>query len=61
LGSRGIAPYILDLSFTPRERAPGTHWIGDWVGTRAVLDTVVKEKFPTSIRNLTLETQSSSP
>jgi hypothetical protein len=22
--------------FTPRERAPGTHWIGGWVGTRAV-------------------------
>jgi hypothetical protein len=20
--------------FTPRERAPGTHWIGDWVGPR---------------------------
>jgi len=19
--------------FTPRERAPGTHWIGSWVGT----------------------------
>jgi len=32
--------------FTPRERAPGTHWIGDWVGTRAVLDAVVKRNFP---------------
>jgi len=20
------------VSFTPRERAPGTHWIGGWVG-----------------------------
>jgi hypothetical protein len=20
--------------FNPRERAPGTHWIGDWVGPR---------------------------
>jgi hypothetical protein len=28
--------------FTPRERAPGAHWIGGWVGPRAVLDTVVK-------------------
>jgi len=28
--------------FTPRERAPGTHWIGGWVGPRAVLHTVVK-------------------
>jgi hypothetical protein len=30
--------------FTPRERAPGTHWIGGWVGRRAVLDTVVRRK-----------------
>jgi hypothetical protein len=28
--------------FTPRERAPGTHWIGGWVGPRATLDTMVK-------------------
>jgi hypothetical protein len=27
---------------TPRERAPGTHWIGGWVGSRAILDAVVK-------------------
>jgi hypothetical protein len=26
--------------FTPRERVPGTHWIGGWVGPRAVLDAV---------------------
>jgi hypothetical protein len=31
---------------TPRERAPGTHWIGGWVGPRAVLDAVVKRKTP---------------
>jgi hypothetical protein len=30
--------------FTPRERAPGTHWIGGWVGLRAILDAVVKRK-----------------
>jgi hypothetical protein len=30
--------------FTPRERTPCTHWIGDWVGPRAVLDTGVKRK-----------------
>jgi hypothetical protein len=24
--------------FTPRERTPGTHWIGGWVGPRIVLD-----------------------
>jgi hypothetical protein len=32
--------------FTPRERAPGTHWIGGWVGPRAVLDAVVKHSQP---------------
>jgi hypothetical protein len=37
--------------FTPRERAPGTHWIGGWVSTRAVLDAVSKRKIPNSCRN----------
>jgi hypothetical protein len=32
--------------YTLRERAPGTHWIGDWVDPRAVLDAVVKRKIP---------------
>jgi hypothetical protein len=36
--------------FTPRERAPCTHWIGGWVGPRAVLDAVVKRKIPSSHR-----------
>jgi hypothetical protein len=36
--------------FTPRERAPGTHWIGSWVGPRAVLDAVVKRTIPSSRR-----------
>jgi hypothetical protein len=52
LGSGGIALRILDLGtswwwsasrpgcFNPREKAPGTHWIGGWVGPRAGLDTV---------------------
>jgi hypothetical protein len=31
--------------FTPGERAPGTHWIGGWVGSRAGLDGVEKRKF----------------
>jgi len=30
--------------FTPRVGAPGTHW----VGPRAVLDTVVKRKIPST-------------
>jgi hypothetical protein len=36
--------------FTPRERAPPTHWIGGWVGPRAVLDAVVKRKIPSPRR-----------
>jgi hypothetical protein len=36
--------------FTPRERALGVHWIGSWVGSRAVLDTVVKRKIPSPRR-----------
>jgi hypothetical protein len=30
--------------FAPRKRAPGTHWIGGWVGPRAGLDVVGKRK-----------------
>jgi hypothetical protein len=57
-GSGGIAPRSLDLGtgwrwvvsrsgrFTPRELSPGTHWIGGWLGPRAVLDAVVKRKIP---------------
>jgi hypothetical protein len=32
--------------FNPRERAPGTYWIGGWLDPRAVLDAVVKRKIP---------------
>jgi hypothetical protein len=32
--------------FTPKERTPGTYWIGGWEGSRAVLDAVVKRKIP---------------
>jgi hypothetical protein len=35
--------------FTPRERALGTHWIGSWVGPRAVLNRVMR-KIPSSRR-----------
>jgi hypothetical protein len=35
---------------TPRERAPGTHWIGSWVGPRAVLDAAVKRKIPSPLQ-----------
>jgi hypothetical protein len=32
--------------FTTRKGASGTHWIGGWVGPRAVLDAVMKRKIP---------------
>jgi hypothetical protein len=36
--------------FTPREIDPSTPWIRGWVGTRAVLDAVVKRKIPSPRR-----------
>jgi hypothetical protein len=33
--------------FTPGERAPSTHWIGGWVGSRASLDNVESRIFLT--------------
>jgi hypothetical protein len=53
--SGGIAPLIFTSALdegewsasrpghlTPKKRAFCTHWIGGWVGPRAVLDAVVK-------------------
>jgi hypothetical protein len=37
----------------PRERTPGTHWIGGWVGPRAGLDYVEKILGPTGTQTLT--------
>jgi hypothetical protein len=37
--------------FTPKERTPGTRWIGGWVGPMgAGLDAVVKRKIPSPRR-----------
>jgi hypothetical protein len=36
--------------YTPREGAPGTHWIGGWMGPRDVLDVVVKRIIPSPRR-----------
>jgi len=33
--------------FTPGVKAPGTHWIGGWVGARSGLDAVAKRRNPT--------------
>jgi len=42
------APYPMGT----RERAPGTHWIGVWVGLRADMDAEVKRKIPSPCRAL---------
>jgi hypothetical protein len=47
--------------FTPKERAPGTDWMGGWVGPRAVLDAMVKKIPSPPPGNRTLEPRSSSP
>jgi hypothetical protein len=39
--------------FTRGVIAPGTHWIGGWVGLRSGLDAVVRGKFPTPAGNQT--------
>jgi hypothetical protein len=57
MGSGGIAPPFLTSAidgaewsascpsrFTSMEAVPGTHWIGGWVGPRAVVDIVSREK-----------------
>jgi hypothetical protein len=70
-GSECIALRILDLAldgdewsasrsyhFIPRERAPGTHWIGGWLGPRAGLDVVVRRKVPSPYRESNLRLSS---
>jgi hypothetical protein len=65
-GGEGIAPPFLTAAldgdewsasrpcrFTPGEKAPGTHWIGRWVGLRVGPDDVEKRKFLT-LRGLEL-------
>jgi hypothetical protein len=37
--------------FTPRERAPGNHWIGGWAVPRAGLNAVVEIKIPSRCRD----------
>jgi len=39
----------------PRKEASRTHWIGGWVGPRAILDAAVKRKFPSPRENGNLE------
>jgi hypothetical protein len=47
--------------FVSSERTPGTHWIGGWMGPRAVLDAVVKRKIPSPRRESSPRTQIVQP
>jgi hypothetical protein len=47
--------------FTPRERAPVTHWIGGWMGLRDSPDDVEKRTFLYLTRTRTPTPRSSSP
>jgi hypothetical protein len=40
--------FHVPAAYHPGKEAPGTHWIGSWVGPRAGLDAVVKRKIPSS-------------
>jgi hypothetical protein len=48
-------------SFTPGERAPGTHWMLDWLGPRADLYVVVERKYCNLSGNRAAILWSSSP
>jgi hypothetical protein len=37
---RRLVSFTFWAAFPPKERAPGTNWIGGWVGPRAVLGSV---------------------
>jgi hypothetical protein len=43
-GIRWSGQLYAPAALAPKKRAPGTHWIGDWIGLRAGLDAVVKRK-----------------
>jgi hypothetical protein len=44
-------------AFLPPGKEPhGTHWIGNWVNPRAVLDAVVKRKIPSPLQESNLRT-----
>ena len=71
---RGAAPLIHNLgsrwrwavnfaprSLCPRERNPGTHWIGGWVGPRAGMDGFGEEKISCSCRDSNHERSISYP
>jgi hypothetical protein len=44
--------HALATLYPPRERTPGTHWIGGWMGLRAGLDTGARRKIFCPCRGL---------
>jgi len=50
---------FISWSLYPRERAPGTHWIRDWVGPKAGLDAMVKRKILSPYQDLNPQSSSS--
>jgi hypothetical protein len=66
MGSAGIPPLFLTSAlgggewsdsrpgrFITGDGHPGTHWIGGWVGPRASLNSVSREKYPLLAGNRT--------
>jgi hypothetical protein len=45
----------------PQGKSPGTHWIGNWVGSRAGIEALAKRKIPTSCRDTNLDHPARSP
>jgi hypothetical protein len=43
-------------TLSPGKEASGIHWIGGWVGLRAVLDVVVRRKIPSLCQESNLRT-----
>jgi hypothetical protein len=47
---RSVVSSMLRPLYTPREKAPSTHWIGGWVGPGVYLDAMVYRKISYSCR-----------
>jgi len=50
-----LSGQLYPLAVSPLRK--DSHWIGDWTGPRAGLDTVVNEKIPVPTGNRTLVVQ----
>jgi hypothetical protein len=70
MGSGGIAPPFLTSArdggefrtsrngrFAPGDRAPGIHWVGDWVDPRAGLDAMEERRYFAPAGNRTPDVQ----